>query len=269
MTWQVRNVTTADADAWLRMRLALWPAEPAEHRADIDRFFAGDRHEPREVLVVEDEERRPVGFAELSIRNIVDGCDTPFVGYLEGWYVEPAVRRRGAGRALVEGAERWVQSLGCTEFASDVLIENTVSLAAHRVLGFEETSRVCTFRKSIAPSRDHRGPEFTANDEIAIHVPDPTAAEAFYASVLGCAVVNRTRGLRVAAEWRSPDLPGSRSRARARRRRALVRRSRSPGGACAARGGGMHLRPGRAARAGRGVRARPHGVVFDVVERRR
>jgi aminoglycoside 6'-N-acetyltransferase I len=269
MTWQVRNVTTADADAWLRMRLALWPAEPAEHRADIDRFFAGDRHEPREVLVVEDEERRPVGFAELSIRNIVDGCDTPFVGYLEGWYVEPAVRRRGAGRALVEGAERWAQSLGCTEFASDVLIENTVSLAAHRVLGFEETSRVCTFRKSIAPSRDHRGPEFTANDEIAIHVPDPTAAEAFYTAVLGCTVVNRTAdcvslrsgALRIYlvrdperahdAVVPSFDVPD--------RRAALARLAEA---GCTLVPVGPHA-PGD-------VYVRdPHGVVFDVVERRR
>lgn len=33
---------------------------------------------------------------------------------------------------------------------------------------------------------------FTANNELALHVPDPVAAEPFYVDVLGCEVVNRT-----------------------------------------------------------------------------
>jgi catechol 2,3-dioxygenase-like lactoylglutathione lyase family enzyme len=33
---------------------------------------------------------------------------------------------------------------------------------------------------------------FAANDELALHVADPAAAEAFYAQVLGCEVVDRT-----------------------------------------------------------------------------
>ncbi|MDB4898347.1 MAG: Glyoxalase-like domain protein [Gemmatimonadetes bacterium] len=35
-------------------------------------------------------------------------------------------------------------------------------------------------------------PTFRANDELALHVPDPTLAEAFYVRVLGCAVTSRT-----------------------------------------------------------------------------
>lgn len=33
---------------------------------------------------------------------------------------------------------------------------------------------------------------FRANDELALHVPDPAAAEAFYAGVLGCRVTSRS-----------------------------------------------------------------------------
>ena len=33
---------------------------------------------------------------------------------------------------------------------------------------------------------------FAANNELALHVPDPAAAESFYAQVLGCEVVSRT-----------------------------------------------------------------------------
>lgn len=33
---------------------------------------------------------------------------------------------------------------------------------------------------------------FAANNELALHVADPAAAESFYTGVLGCAVVSRT-----------------------------------------------------------------------------
>jgi aminoglycoside 6'-N-acetyltransferase I len=144
----IRPVTPADAGAWLEMRCALWPDDPDGHRAEIDRFFAGDRREPAEVLVAFDG-AAAIGFAELSIRNIVDGCRTGNVGYLEGWYVVAPARRRGVGRALIAAAESWARQQGCTEFGSDASPDNGVSMAAHRALGFEETSRACNFRKDL------------------------------------------------------------------------------------------------------------------------
>lgn len=71
------------------------------------------------------------------------------MAYLEGWYVEPDVRRRGIGRALVRAAEDWGRTQGCTEFASDTEIENAASAAAHTALGFEEVDRVRCFRKRL------------------------------------------------------------------------------------------------------------------------
>jgi aminoglycoside 6'-N-acetyltransferase I len=38
---------------------------------------------------------------------------------------------------------------GCTELASDALIDNTVSHSMHRGLGFEETEIVVYFKKSL------------------------------------------------------------------------------------------------------------------------
>src|SRR5215831_15759289 len=138
----IRPVTPADAGAWLEMRRALWPDDPDTHRADIDRFFEGDRREPAEVLIAFDG-AAAIGFAELSIRNIVDGCTTGNVGYLEGWYVVTPARRRGVGRELIAAAESWARAQGCTEFGSDASLDNGVSMAAHRALGFEETNRAC------------------------------------------------------------------------------------------------------------------------------
>ena len=37
-------------------------------------------------------------------------------------------------------------------------------------------------------------PTFQANNELALHVPDPDAAAEFYARVLGCRVASRTAG---------------------------------------------------------------------------
>jgi catechol 2,3-dioxygenase-like lactoylglutathione lyase family enzyme len=38
------------------------------------------------------------------------------------------------------------------------------------------------------------GPEYRANNELALHVADPEAAAAFYERVLGCRIANRTDG---------------------------------------------------------------------------
>jgi aminoglycoside 6'-N-acetyltransferase I len=149
----IRSVTAADISEWLRMRHALWPdGSLAQHRQDIDRYFAGDRREPAEVLLALSANTGAVGFAELSIRNIVDSCSTDRVAYLEGWYVVPESRREGIGRALIHAAEQWAIRQGCMEFGSDAEIDNDVSHVAHLHSGFEETGRVRTFRKRLQGS---------------------------------------------------------------------------------------------------------------------
>ena len=144
----VRPVAPADAQGWLRMRCALWPEGQHDHPAEIQDFFDGQVREPLAVLVADDGGAL-IGFAELSIRNIAEGCSSGRVAYLEGWYVEPSDRRRGIGRALVAGAEQWGRSQGCTEFGSDAEIENDASAAAHLKLGFEEVERIRCFRKPL------------------------------------------------------------------------------------------------------------------------
>jgi aminoglycoside 6'-N-acetyltransferase I len=148
---RVRHARPNDRAAWLEMRGALWPdGPPAEHASEIDAFFAGELRDPRAVLLAE-ADGRIAGFAELSVRQYAEDCDTDRVAYLEGWYVDPDARRQGVGRALVEAAEAWAEGLGCSEFASDALLENTASAAAHRALGFAETERIRCFRKEVAP----------------------------------------------------------------------------------------------------------------------
>lgn len=146
----IRAVRRKDRNDWVRLRHDLWPdGTLEEHERDAERFLAGDRHEPAEVLMAFDDNDRAVGFVELSIRNIVDSCRTDRVGYLEGWYVIPEVRRQGIGAALVAAAERWATGQGCREFASDAALNNDASQRAHLALGFTETGRSVNFRKDL------------------------------------------------------------------------------------------------------------------------
>lgn len=148
--YEVRAVTPEDAEEWARLRHALWPdGSFAEHRVETERFFAGTGAVEEETLIAVAEDGGLLGFVELSIRNLVDSCTPGRVGYLEGWYIIPAARRQGIGRALVAAGERWAREQGCREFGSDADLENETSHAAHRRLGFAETGRVVTYRKEL------------------------------------------------------------------------------------------------------------------------
>jgi aminoglycoside 6'-N-acetyltransferase I len=146
----VRAAIQVDSPAWLRMRCALWPKEAArEHLEAIARYFTREANLPVATFMAFDAAGAAIGFAELSIRSAAEGCSSGWVGYLEGWYVDPRARRQGAGRALVQAAETWAQSQGCREFASDTQFTNADSVRAHTALGFTEVEQLRCFRKTL------------------------------------------------------------------------------------------------------------------------
>ena len=145
----IRPARPADSKALVRMRLALWPGSADQHASDVDRFFRGVSSNPLAVLVAEQVSVGPIGFADVSIRPYAEDCTTDRVGFLEGWFVEPAVRRRGVGRMLVAAAEDWARAHGCTEFASDAEADNELSALAHRALGFVDAGLIRCFRKNL------------------------------------------------------------------------------------------------------------------------
>jgi len=148
--FSVSSARSADASDWLRLREALWPSEAGHsHAAEVEQYFAGRLDMPLEVLIARDESGGAIGFAELSIRAYAEDCVTDRVAYLEGWYVIPEARRHGVGRALVDAAEDWARQQGCSEFASDALLDNDVSASAHEALGFTETVQIRCFRKTL------------------------------------------------------------------------------------------------------------------------
>jgi aminoglycoside 6'-N-acetyltransferase I len=149
---KIRQVSPPDRDEWLRMLIGLHPeSSDADHLPSIDAYLSNSPIEeliPSAVFVAERGDGRLGGFLELSIRNYAEGCsgDTP---YVESWYVDNDLRGAGVGRALMDAAEQWARDRGFTALASDALLENGLSHAAHQAVGFEEVERIVVFRKSL------------------------------------------------------------------------------------------------------------------------
>lgn len=148
---EVRAARPEDAAVWEQMRQALWPSRPGEHAGEIAAFFAGEHYDPAATLLAFEGEKA-VGFAELTLRSHAEGCRSPRIAYLEGWYVAPEARGKGVGAALLRTAEEWGRAQGCTEMASDTNLDNSASAQAHRALGFTEVDRIVCFRKSLEPA---------------------------------------------------------------------------------------------------------------------
>jgi len=153
----VRPVAPSDRDAWVEMRAQLWPDHsPEELAREVDSYLSGGAlwkygslSIPFHALVAEDPAHRLVGFLEVSLRPFADKCRTGPVGYLEGWFVVPARRRQGVGRALVTAGEAWASARGCVEMASDARVGNTVSADSHGALGYQEVERLIHFRRGL------------------------------------------------------------------------------------------------------------------------
>ena len=143
----IRHVQEADFEPWFRLRLALWPhASQPEDEQEMKDYTSNDT---MAAFVAQDADGQLVGFLEANIRYYAESCITRNVGYIEGWYVDEAHRQQGIGAALVTAAEAWARSKGCQEMASDCLLDNEVSLAAHLALGYEEKERLIHFAKPL------------------------------------------------------------------------------------------------------------------------
>src|SRR4051812_2816273 len=96
----IRPLAISDREEWVRIRCLLWPdAEREDLESELHQYATGSAR--LAVLVAERDGGGLCGMIELSQRDVADGCTTSPVGYVEGWYVDEDVRRRGVGRALV------------------------------------------------------------------------------------------------------------------------------------------------------------------------
>ena len=146
----VELCASVEQPGWLPLRQLLWPhCATAEHLIEMGRFLT--QPERFVQLVAYAESPQPVGLVEASLReDYVNGTENSPVAFLEGLYVTPTHRRQGVARRLVAAVAEWAAARGCYEFASDAALENELSHAVHRSLGFVETERVVYFRKALS-----------------------------------------------------------------------------------------------------------------------
>jgi aminoglycoside 6'-N-acetyltransferase I len=125
------------------MRQQLWPEEGRDDIADMTRM-----HVPF-VVFVADDGNGLAGFAEATIRSVVDGLYFAPAAFLEGIWVDPSRRREGVAAALLHAVIGWGRDNGVAGLGSDVLLENAVSIAWHKRMGFAVESEVVKFTRTL------------------------------------------------------------------------------------------------------------------------
>lgn len=149
----IRSAGPEDLAEIAAMCHQLWPdASIEEHAKAFLPLLAGDAPGklPAIVLIAQQPAGQSVGFVEVGLRSHADGCNASRpVGYIEGWYVAPACRRRKIGDRLIAAAEEWARRQGCIEMASDTWVDNIESQIAHEALGFEVVDRCVHYRKQL------------------------------------------------------------------------------------------------------------------------
>ena len=130
--------------AWADMCVALWP----ELTVDTVIRMSHEGLFKNEFMYFEDGE--PAAFLSLSLRSdYVEGSSSCPVGYIEGLYVKPEYRRKGIAEKMVEHAKVWSREFGCSELASDCILENEVSQAFHKSVGFTEANKIVCFITNV------------------------------------------------------------------------------------------------------------------------
>ena len=138
------KVTKENQNIWAELCVSLWPNHTAE---SFIQERNNNNYQNEFLFMVKDE---AAAFISLSLRNdYVEGTKTSPVGYLEGIYVKPKFRNQGIAKELVEYAKKWFAKKGCSELASDCLIENEVSRKFHNRIGFKEVNTIVCFTMKI------------------------------------------------------------------------------------------------------------------------
>jgi len=137
-------VTKKNENAWAELCVALW----SDLTVDSVLKMSSEGLFKNEFLYIEEGEA--AAFLSLSLRSdYVEGTESSPVGYIEGLYVRPEFRRRKIAEQLVNHAKEWSKHYGCTELASDCILDNTASQAFHTDVGFTEANRLVCYTMQL------------------------------------------------------------------------------------------------------------------------
>jgi aminoglycoside 6'-N-acetyltransferase I len=132
---------------WKEMREDIYPLLDEEyHQEEMEQIFVSDEWF---CYFLTDEDNRTLGLVELSSRNIVDGCLSSPVAYIEGLYLKEEYRGRGLGKEAIRVILDWCREKGFSELATDAELGNVKAQHFYEAVGFQETDRVVEFRMEV------------------------------------------------------------------------------------------------------------------------
>lgn len=141
------KITKNTLDEWKKMRQVLYGSlDDAYHDEEMSNTLI---HPDWHCSFIVSDKGEIMGFVELSSRNIVDGCLTSPVAYLEGLYLKEPYRNKGYGKRIIKMILSWCKENGFKELGTDAELDNTKAQDFYESLGFEEVDRVVSYRVEI------------------------------------------------------------------------------------------------------------------------
>jgi len=139
-----------EAEAYGRMAYELWDHLPAADQIWQNKSAPrGESPHGRRSAIASIPAIAEAGFADISLRDYVDGATLSPRYRLEGIRVAPQLRRTGVGAALIAFVEDWVKQQSYLEMTSDTALENITSQHFHTQWGFYQHQRIVQFRMSL------------------------------------------------------------------------------------------------------------------------
>jgi len=138
------TITENDFPEWKTFRQALYKdLDDAQNDLEVRQMFTSDFWY---CWLIKDHQGKSVGLIELASRNIVDGCISSPVAYLEGLYLIPECRNGGMGKEIIKRIMSWCTEKGYSELATDTELGNTRAQSFYNSTGFKETDRIVQYR---------------------------------------------------------------------------------------------------------------------------
>lgn len=158
----VREATTRDLDAVVRLRLALlreYPDHPVYGRLRADasvrarELFAAQLRSTMETIMLAFMDDEVTG-----ILRCVESMGSPLLeparyAYISSVYVLPERRRQGVLRALLAAAERWARARGLDQMRLHNVAGSELAEPAWSALGFDVVEQVRLRTLSPSPGR--------------------------------------------------------------------------------------------------------------------
>ena len=118
------------------------PTPLAEVTARLDRLLA----RPEQAVFVAEEGRELLGW--IHVQEFLSLASGP-AGLVTGLVVDPAARRRGIGRELMQRAEEWSRRRGLASLRLRARVARRSAHAFYRRLGYARAKTQLQFRKEL------------------------------------------------------------------------------------------------------------------------